>query len=184
MKRRSFLQAGLAVAGATLLTGHSSDRQWYALGPQHWLIAAAHGDAEACRLAGAVSALLAARVPGSQAMSTEAESEREVVQLLRTHQLELAIVGIDAANGALSGSVTSFPDGPVPLRTVAPFGAHLLVALEGYSTDKAARIAGALAGFRWQDGSVPTRGSGPQSKVPLHPGAIRFKQARESKTGE
>jgi TRAP-type uncharacterized transport system substrate-binding protein len=184
MKRRSLLQAGLAMAGAALLTGHSPYRQWYVFGPKHWLIGAAHGDAEAARLADAVSALLAARVPGSQAMAAEAAAERDVVQLLRTHQLELAIVSIDAANGALSGSGAYFPDGPVPLRTVAPFGPHLLVALDGYSTDKAARIAAALAGFRWQDGSVPTRGSGPQSKVPLHPGAIRFKQARESKTGQ
>ena len=183
MKRRSLLQAGLALAGAALLTGHSPYRQWYAFGPKHWLIVAARGDAEACRLADAVSALLTVRVPGSQTMPTQAETERHVVQLLRTHQLELAIVGIDAANGALSGGA-SFPEGPVALRTVAPFGPHLLVALEGYPTDKAARIAAALAGFRWQDGSVPTRGSGPQSKVPLHPGAIRFKQARESKTGQ
>jgi hypothetical protein len=184
MKRRSLLQAGLAMAGAALLTGNSPYRQWYAFGPKHWLIVAVHGDAEASRLADAVSALLAARVSGSQAMPAEAENQRDVMQLLRTHQVELAIVSINAANDALSGTGASFPDGPVPLRTVAPFGPHLLVALDGYSTDKAARIAAALSGFRWQDGSVPTRGAGPQSKVPLHPGAIRFKQARESKTGQ
>jgi len=84
----------------------------------------------------------------------------------------------------LAGSGAFASDGPLPLRTVAPFGSHLLVALDSYSTDKAARIAAALAGFRWQDGSVPTRGSKPQSRVPLHPGAIRFKQARDSKTGQ
>jgi TRAP-type uncharacterized transport system substrate-binding protein len=184
MKRRSLLQAGLAMAGATLLTGLSPYPQWYALGPKYWRIVAARGNAGASRLAGAVSALLAARVPGSQAIPAEAETERDVLQLLRTHEVELAILSIDAANDALSGSGASFPDGAVALRTVAPFGPHLLVALESYSTDKAARIAAALAGFRWQDGSVPTRGSGPQSKVPLHPGAIRFKQARESKMGE
>lgn len=183
MKRRSLLQAALAMAGAVLLSGHSPYRQWYAFRAKHWLIVAAHDDAEASRLADAVSALLAARLPESEALAAEAENERDVVQLLRTHQLELAIVSIDAANDALSGSGAYTRDGAIPLRTVAPFGPHLLVALEDYATDKAARIAAALAGFRWQDGSAPTRRSGPQSKVPLHPGAIRFRQAREGKTG-
>jgi hypothetical protein len=184
MKRRSLLGAALAVGSATLLTGHLPYRQWSSLMAKHWLIVAARDDAEASRLADAASSLLAARVPQSQAMAVEADSERDVVQLLRTHQLELAIVSIDAGNDALAGSGAYGRDGPVALRTVAPFGPHLLVALEDYPTDKAARIAAALAGFRWQDGSAPTRRSGPQSKVPLHSGAIRFKQAHESKTGQ
>lgn len=184
MKRRSLLRVALAVGGATLLTGHSPYRQWYPLVAKHWLIVASRDDAEASRLADAASTLLAARVPASQAMAVEAENERDVVQLLRTHRLDLAIVSIDAANDALSGSGAYGRDGPVALRTVAPFGPHLLVALADYASDKAARIAAALAGFRWQDGSAPTRRSGPQSKVPLHSGAIRFKQAHESKTGQ
>ena len=123
-------------------------------------------------------------MPGSQAAAISAETERDALQLLRSHEVELAIVTIDAANHALAGSGAFAADGPVPLRTVVPFGPHLLVALDSYSTDRAARIAAALAGFRWQDGSVPTRGSKPQSRLPLHPGAIRYKQARESKTGQ
>lgn len=183
MRRRTFTQAALAIAGAALLSGHSPYRQWYAFRAKHWLIVTAHDDAEASRLADAVSALLSARIPQSAAMAAEAENERDVLQLLRTHQLELAIVTIDAANDALSGSGVFAREGSLPLRTVAPFGPRLLVALEDYSTENATRIAAALAGFRWEDGSVPTRGSGPQSKVPLHAGAIRFKQAREEKSG-
>jgi hypothetical protein len=183
MKRRSLLRVGLAMGSATLLTGHMPYRQWYPLVAKHWLIAASRDDAEATRLANAASMLLAARVSQSRAMAVEAENERDVVQLLRTHQLELGIVSIDAANDALAGS-GAYRDRPVALRTVAPFGPHLLVALEDYATDKAARIAAALAGFRWPDGSAPTRRSGPQSKVPLHSGAIRFKQARETGTGQ
>ena len=185
MRRRTLLQAGLAVIGAALLTGHMPYRPWYVFEGKQWVIVVADGDAEAARLGAAVSTLLAARVPGSQARAMSAETERDAMQLLRSHELELSIVTIDGANQALAGSGAFVPDGPLPLRTVAPFGPHLLVALDGYSTDKAARIAAALAGFRWQDGSVPTRGSSkPQSRVPLHPGAIRFKQARESKTGQ
>ena len=184
MRRRTLLQAGLAVIGAALLTGHLPYRPWYVFEGKQWVIVVADGDAEASRLGAAVSTLLAARVPGSQAAAASAETERDVMQRLRSHEADLAIVTIDTANQALMGSGAYTPDGPLPLRTVAPFGPHLLVALDSYSTDKAARIAGALAGFRWQDGSVPTRGSKPQSRVPLHPGAIRFKQARESKTGQ
>jgi hypothetical protein len=184
MKRRNLLQVALALVGAALLSGHSPYRQWSALRAKHWLIVGARDDAEASRLAGAAAALLAARLPESQAMAVEAENDREVVQLLRTRQLELAMMSIDAANDALQGSGALLREGSVPLRTVAPFGPHLLVALDDYATDKAARIAAALAGFRWRDGSAPTRRSGPQSKVPLHAGATRFKQALESKTGQ
>jgi hypothetical protein len=184
MKRRSLLQAALAMASAALLSGHSPPRNWNALRATHWLIGAARDDAEASRLADAASALLAARIPQSQAMHVEAENDRGIVQLLRTRQLELAIMSIDAANDALSGSAGPVRESPIALRTVAPFGPHLLVALEDYSTDKATRIAAALAGFRWRDGSAPTRRSGPQSMVPLHAGAIRFKQAHEPKTGQ
>ncbi len=184
MKRRSLLQAALAMTSAALLSGHSPYQHWNALKATHWLIGAARDDAEASRLADAASALLAARITQSQAMHVEAENDRQIVQLLRTRQLELAIMSIDAANDALSGSAGAVRESPIPLRTVAPFGPHLLVALEDYSTDKAARIAAALAGFRWRDGSAPTRRSGPESMVPLHAGAIRFKQAHEPQTGQ
>ncbi len=184
MKRRSLLQAALAIVSAALFSGHSPYRRWSALRAKHWLIVAARDDAEASRLANAAAALLAARVPESHAMAVETENERELAQLLRTRQLELGMVSIDAANDAFQGSGAMVRDASVPLRTVAPFGPHLLVALEDYDPDKAARIAAALAGFRWKDGSAPTRRSGPQSKVPLHAGAIRFKQARESKTAQ
>jgi len=184
MRRRSLVQAVLAIASAALLSGNSSFRYPNAQPAQHWLIGAARDDAEASRLADAASALLAARLPESQAMPIEAASERDIVHLLRIRQLELAILSIDAANEALSGSVNPFREAPVRLRTVVPFGPHLLVALEDYPTDKAARIAAALAGFRWKDGSAPTRRSGPQSMVPLHAGAIRFKQAHEPQSGQ
>jgi hypothetical protein len=184
MERRSLLQAALALASVALLSGHSPYRYWSALKASHWLVGAARDDAEASRLADAASALLAARVPQSQAMHVEAENDRDIVQLLRTRQLELAIMSIDAANDALLGNAGPVRESPMPLRTVVPFGPHLLVALEDYSTDKAARIAASLAGFRWRDGSAPTRRSGPQSMVPLHAGAIRFKQAHEPKSGQ
>lgn len=179
MKRRSLLQAALAFAATAVLSGNTSYRQWHALRANHWLIGAARDDAEATRLAEAVANLLAARVPQSQAMRAEAENDRDVVQLLRTRQLELAVMTIDAANDALTGSLGPVYEPAIPIRTVAPFGPQLLVALQDFSTDKAARIAAALAGFRWRDGSAPTRRSGPQSIVPLHAGAIRFKQARD-----
>jgi TRAP-type uncharacterized transport system substrate-binding protein len=184
MKRRSLFQAALAAVSAALLSGNSPYRQWSALRAKHWLILAARDDAEASRLANAAAVLLGARLPESQAMAVSAENDREVVQLLRTRQVELAMLSIDVANEALQGNGGLVRDGSVPLRTVAPFGPHLLVALEDYATDKAARIAAALAGFRWRDGSAPTRRSGPQSKVPLHAGATRFKQALESKTAQ
>ena len=103
MNRRSLLQASLALAGAALVSGHSTSRPWSALQVKHWLIVAARDDAEASRLAGAAATLLAARLPESQALAVQAENDREVVQLLRTHQLGLAV--LYQKFGHLSGEV-------------------------------------------------------------------------------
>jgi hypothetical protein len=183
IERRVFLQTALAVAGAVLLAGHSPYRQWYAFRAKHWLIVAAHGDPQASRLADAVSERLAAQVPESQAMAAEAETERDVVQLLRSRQLELGILTVDAANDAWSGSGTARRDGPVPLRTLTAFGPHLLVALDDYSSDRTMQIVAALAGLRWQDDPLPTPRPAHESHVPLHSGAARYQQAAEPQLG-
>ena len=183
VERRVFLRTALAGAGAVLLTGHSPYRQWYAFRAKHWLIVAAHGDAQASRLADAVSERLASSVPESQALAAEAETERDVVQLLRSRQLELGILSVDAANDAWSGSGAALRDGPVPLRTLTPFGTHLLVALDDYSSDRTVQIVAALAGFRWQDDPTPSPRSEHVSRVPLHSGALRYQQAAEPQSG-
>ena len=74
----------------------------------HWLIGAARDDAEASRLADAASALPGRAYSPEPGNARQAGNDREIVQLLRTRQLELAIMSIDAANDALSGGAARF----------------------------------------------------------------------------
>lgn len=172
MHRRKLLQATLAVASAALLTGHSPYRQWYAFRAKHWIVVAAHDDAAASRIADLVAAELATRVPESQAMAAEAESEHDVVQLLRTRQLELGIVGAQAARDALRGTGSFAADGPVALRMVYPFGAHLLVVLEDYPPERAGQIAVALDDLPEIRDATAAEHSTADSPVPPHAGTL------------
>ena len=178
------LRSALAIAGAVLLTGHSPYRQWYVFRAKHWIVVAAHADPQASRLADLVSTELASRIPESKAMAAEAQDERDVVQLLRTGQLQIGILTSNVAGAAFQGIDTFRADGPVPLRLLRPFGDHLLVTVEDFPSARAAQIAAALADLRWQDGGAPAHASMSGCVIPLHPGASLPPQAQDPKAGQ
>ena len=180
MSRRHILQAALAVAGAVLLAGHSPYRQWYVYRGKHLVVVASATDAEASRLADALAAQLAAEIPQSQAVPAEARSIRDVVQLLRTRQLSIGILGTQSAGAAYAGSAPFEIEGPLALRTMAAFEDYLLVVLDDFPEDKAFEIAHAVAGLprsQWPALRKPTASGAPV--IPLHPGALAFQQAHQ-----
>ncbi len=177
MNRRRILQAALAVAGAALLSGHSPYKQWYAYRGKHLIVVASATDAEASRLADALAAWLAAEIPRSQAIPAEARSVRDVVQLLRTHQLPIGILARQSAGAAYAGGAPFEVEGPLALRTMAEFEDYLLVVLADFPEDKAFEIAGAAAGLprsQWPESRKQTTSESPV--IPLHPGAIAFRE--------
>ena len=184
MNRRRILQAALVLTGATLLSGHSPYKQWYAYRGKHLIVVASATDAEASRLADALAAQLAAEIPQSQAIPAEARSVRDVVQLLRTRQLPIGILGRESAGAAYAGGTPFDVEGPLALRTMAEFEDYLLVVLDDFPEDKAFEIAGAAAGLprsQWPASRKQTTSEAPV--IPLHPGAIAFQQAHEPQTG-
>ena len=184
MNRRRTLQAALAIAGAALLSGHSPYKQWYAFRSKHLIVVASATDTEASRLADALAARLAAEIPRSQAIPAEARSVRDVVQLLRTRQLPIGILGRESAGAAYAGGTPFEVEGPLALRTMAEFEDYLLVALDDFPEDKAFEIAGAAAGLPrslWPASRKQITSEAPV--IPLHPGAIAFQQAHEPQTG-
>ena len=184
MNRRRIMQAALAVAGAALLSGHSPYRQWYAYRGKHLIVVASATDAEASRLADALAAQLAAEIPQSQAVPAEARSVRDVVQLLRTHQLPIGILGRESAGAAYTGSAPFAVEGPLALRTMAEFEDYLLVVLDSFPEDKAYEIAGAAAGLPRSQWPAPRKQAVSEAPVvPFHPGALAFQQAHESQAG-
>ena len=184
MHRRMLLRTALAMAGAVLLTGHSPYRQWYVFRARHWIVVAAHADPEASRLADLVSTELASRIPESHAMAAEAQNEREVVQLLRTSQLQLAILSPATAGDAVRGSGLFRTDGPVPLRSLRSFGSHLLVTVEDFPAERAAQIVAALDDVARENGGAPAEASTTGSPVPVHSGVSRPPSTQDPKTGQ
>src|SRR5581483_5680299 len=130
MIRRRIVKAALAIAGAALLSGHSPYRQWYAYRGKHLIVVASVADAEASRLADALAARLAAELPESHAVSAQAKSAREVVQLLRSRQLPAAVLDMQTAGVAYAGRPPFEREGPLELRKLAEFERHLLVVLD------------------------------------------------------
>ncbi|HZP92683.1 MAG TPA: hypothetical protein VFB20_07360 [Burkholderiales bacterium] len=183
MIRRRIVKAALAIAGAALLSGHSPYRQWYAYRGKHLIVVASVADAEASRLADALAARLAAELPESHAVSAQAKSAREVVQLLRSRQLPAAVLDMQTAGVAYAGRPPFEREGPLELRKLAEFERHLLVVLDDFPEDKAFAIAGAAAVLGQQRLPEAPKANSQVSAIPLHPGALAFRQAHESHTG-
>lgn len=178
------MRAALAVAGAVLLSGHSPYKQWYAYRGKHLIVVASATDAEASRLADALAAQLAAEIPQSQAVPAEAQSVRDVAQLLRTRQLPIGILGRESAGAAYAGGAPFEVEGPLALRMLAEFEDYLLVVLDDFPEDKAFEIAGAAARLPRSQWPASRKQTTPEASViPLHPGAVAFRQAHQRQTG-
>jgi TRAP-type uncharacterized transport system substrate-binding protein len=170
----------LAGGAALLLMGHSPYRQWYVFRAKHLIVVTDDANPSAFPLAEAVAAAIAARVPESKAMAAKAKTSRDVVKLLRSHQLPLGLLPIDDALAAFKASGRFSGEAPVPLRTLAVFAPYLLVALEDYSREKAQQIAQTLAEHpgNWP---IPEKSLAKnKSQIPFHPGALDYYEGRSS----
>ena len=172
------LQTALALAGAALLVGHSPYKQWYAYRLQRLIVVASGTDARACRIADAVSERMLAQRPQSKAMAGEGRSVRDVVQMLRTHQLHVAVLDLPSALAAYAGHAQFEREGPLALRILVAFDDYLLVSLDDFPDDKAYEIAEASGQLpRSVRAAAHSGRSADASMIPLHPGALAFQQA-------
>ena len=175
--RRRVLQAALALAGAATLTAHSPYKQWYAYRAQRLIVVASASDAEACGIADAVSVQMLAQHPESKAMSAQARSARDVVQMLRTRQLEVAVLDLITATAAYAGSVPFEREGALALCALAAFPDYLLLSLDDFPEDKAYQIAQASIELPRAAQAALRTGRPPDvAAIPFHPGALAFQR--------
>ena len=169
--RRRFLGMLLGCAASVLLTGHMPYRQWVVYRARHLFIVTITADTVAGDLADRIAERLAARLPDSGALAAQTRDNEEVIQLLRSHQMPLALLTRDEARVACAGQDKL---ASIPLRMLASLENHVLVVLEDFPDDKAFDIAAALADF------APAQSVVSESPwVPIwHPGALRFHHAR------
>lgn len=131
LARRAWLRLS-AAAGWLVLTGHAPYRQWDVYRKQRLVLVTNGADGTAVRLGEEVARALALRLPGSRAMLATARSVLDVVRLLRSGQLEVAVVASDDAFGAFAG-LPEYGGWPVALAALAvlePSLLHLVVRRE------------------------------------------------------
>ncbi len=122
--RRGLLAAAI-VAASPLLAGHSPYRRWHLYRQQRLVVVANGADGTAVRLGEAVARALATGLPESRALLATAASSPDVVALLRSAQLDLALLPADEAFGAFAGA-PEFGGWPVALAALAVVESSLL----------------------------------------------------------
>ena len=142
MNRRGFCILSLA-AGALLLTGHTPYRQWYVYRKKRLIIVASEVDETSLRLGEMIAHTLATHLPESKAMMATTASSLDIVKLLKSEQLDVAVLPSDEAYQALRGT-GRFSGWGVPLRTLAVFEPSLLhlVTLAGNGIQELADLKG------------------------------------------
>jgi hypothetical protein len=145
MHRRSFVRLLGLAASACAVMGHSPYRQWHAYRKSRLIIVTSAADAAAQRLGEALAAVLAREIGDSRATMARAGDALEIVKLLASDQLEVALLTTDDARDAAAGRGAFAREGPLPLRTLATIDGYRLVARGDFPDARAEPIAQALA---------------------------------------
>jgi hypothetical protein len=204
MDRRRFVSLTAAAGAALVLMGHSPYRQWQVYRQQRLIIVTSAERPEASAIGEALAALLATHLPDSRAMSARARDSVEIVKLLASGQLHLALLTPTEARQAFEGGGRFAEDGAVALRALASLGSHLFVCRADFPDARAYDLARTLGehgrglGFRGApDGSgrglertavaaapggraepavTAPGGHGDPMPIPMHPGALEYYQ--------
>jgi TRAP-type uncharacterized transport system substrate-binding protein len=176
MERRTCIQlALLGVAG--LLMGHAPYRQWHVYRGKRLFILASAAEEDSFALGQAVAQVLATHLPESRAMAARARDTLEIVKLLVSQQLDVALLPAETALAALHGRGRFQEEGALLLRTLAVFGPYLLVCRDDFAAARAYQIARTLAehgGGLPHTHQEPPPGAAESSPLPWHSGAQAF----------
>jgi hypothetical protein len=148
MDRRTFLRVLALPLAACGVLGHSPYRQWQVYRKSRLIIVTSAADAASYRLGESVAAVLARELPESRALATRAADAPDIVKLLASDQLEVAILAVDDVEDAAAGRGRFAAEGALALRTLADLGRYRLVARADFPDARAAVIARTLA-ERW-----------------------------------
>jgi TRAP-type uncharacterized transport system substrate-binding protein len=181
MDRRKFLHLVSGLGVGLLGMGHSPYRQWFVYRRVRLFILTSAAEAPSYPLGEAVAALLAAHLPESRAMAARARDSVEIVKLLASEQLDVALLTPGDARAALEGTGPFAEEGPLRLRALAALGSHLLVCRDDLPGAKAYDIARTLA----EHGRTlpipvpdPVPAGAPALPIPLHAAVLDYFEGR------
>jgi TRAP-type uncharacterized transport system substrate-binding protein len=179
MKRRPCLRLLCAGGAVLLLGGHSPYRQWDVYRKARLVVLVSTTDETSVRLAHTLVAIFATGLPDSRATLARARDTNDLVRLIASKQLEVALMREADAYAAFTGAAPFADNGRVAMRTLGALGEHLFVCLEEVPQNAAYLLVEALA-ERWRDidPALVRQASGPRPSlalsVPLHAGALAF----------
>jgi NMT1 family protein len=145
VNRRSFVRLLGVAAAACGVMGHSPYRQWRAYRKSRFIILTSAAEPASYPLGEAVAAVLARHVPESGALAARAADSLEIVKLLGTDQLDLALLTAEDVRDASEARGRFASEAPLRLRTLSVLGPYLFVCREDFPEAKAQTITRTLA---------------------------------------
>lgn len=179
MNRRSFISSGFAISAWALLSGHSPYRKFQIYRKTRLIVMAAKDDTRAGVIADGLAAFFATYWKDSKSTSGRARTAPELVRLLSTNQLEVAVLSRVDAVSARTGQDRFAKQGPAALCALAVLKDHVLVTREDLLKPVATKIINAMQS-NWKSlkpdltGAVAGPYVGQQIGIPLHSVAIDF----------
>jgi hypothetical protein len=173
MNRRSFIVSGSALAAWALLSGHSPYRKFQIYRKTRLIVMSSKDDPRAGVVADGLAEFFSTYWQDSKSASGRARTSPELVKLVVTSQLEVAVLSQKDAILARSGQEQFAKQGPAALCALAVFKNHLLVTREDLLKPIAEKIIQPLRAH-WASisadlsGAVAAPYAGQQIGIPLH----------------
>ena len=179
VSRRGWLRAAGAGGLWLVLSGHSPYRQWEVYRKTRLVLLTSAADPQSVQLGSALAKMYLQHLPESRATMARARNGNDLVRLLASRQLDIAVMREPDAHAALAGQAPYADSGGVRLRALAALGEHLFVCREEVPNGSAYMLIEALAaGWGDIDPTLVHKAASPRPgaklAIPLHPGAAEY----------
>jgi TRAP-type uncharacterized transport system substrate-binding protein len=179
VNRRRLLRVTAAAGLWLALTAHSPYRQWDLHRKMRLIVLVSRDEPSSMALGSALATIYAEHLPDSRATMARARDTNDVVRLIASKQLDLALLRERAAYAAAAGDAPYADSGKPRLRALALLGEFLFVCREDLPVPSAYMLTEALA-EHWRDidPTLVRAAAGPRPSaalaIPLHPGALEY----------
>jgi TRAP-type uncharacterized transport system substrate-binding protein len=184
MNRRRLLR--LTVAGGLwlALSAHSPYRQWEVHRKTRLVLLVSATEKQSVLLGSMLAAIYVQHLPESRATMARARDNNDVVRLMASKQLDVALLRERDAYAALVGEGPYADSGAPRLRALAVLGDYVFVCRDDLPAASAYMLTETLA-ERWRDidpalvRAAPSPRPANTLQIPLHPGALEYYRDHE-----
>lgn len=179
MNRRGLLRVALATGVWLALSAHSPYRQWEVHRKTRLVLLVSATEPSSVLLGRTLAAIYAQRLPESRATMARARDNNDVVRLIASKQLDIALLRERDAHAAFAGEGRYADSGALALRALAVLGEYVFVCRDDLAKPSAYMLTEALAaGWGDIDPALVRAAAGPRPPgtlpIPLHPGALEY----------